>query len=98
MAVHLVIFLPKMPCNTPHVYLWFWPTLYTYTVYGRTFGDFPAKITVYTPHVYLWFWPTLYTYTVYGRTFGDVPAKMLCIHRMFMVVANPIFIFDAMLG
>jgi len=53
---------------------------------------------VYTPHVYLWFWPTLYTYTVYGRTFGDVPAKMLCIHRMFMVVANPIFIFDAMLG
>jgi hypothetical protein len=33
-----------------------WPEPYTYTVYDRIFGDFPAKKTVY-----IWFWPTLMT-------------------------------------
>jgi hypothetical protein len=43
-----------------------WPEPYIYTVYYRTFGDFPAKIIVYTfnvlyiygfgqPYVYVWF-------------------------------------------
>jgi len=26
---------------------------YRYTVYGRTFGDFPARNTVYTPYIYM---------------------------------------------
>jgi len=28
------------------------PYLHTRSVYGRTFGDFPAKITVYAPYIY----------------------------------------------
>jgi hypothetical protein len=40
MTVHLAIFLPKIP--------------YTHTVHDRTFGDFPAKDTVYVR-----FWPTV---------------------------------------
>ena len=32
-----------------------------YTVYGRMYGDFPVKNTVYTPNIciYVWFCPTL---------------------------------------
>ena len=30
-----------------------WPETYTYTVYDRTFGDFPAKNTVHTPYIYI---------------------------------------------
>jgi len=28
------------------------PEPYTYTVYDRIFGDFPARSTVYTPYIY----------------------------------------------
>jgi len=27
-----------------------WPEPYIYTVYGRMYGDFPAKMTVYAPY------------------------------------------------
>ena len=53
-----------------------WPETYTHTVYDRTFGDFPAKNTVYAPsmygsppitkytvyiYVYIRFWPNSYS-------------------------------------
>ena len=36
-----------------------WPEPYIYVVYGRIFGDFPAKNAVYKPYIGIWFWPTL---------------------------------------
>jgi hypothetical protein len=49
-----MISLPKTPC-IHRIRVWFWPTLtvqgwpelYVHTVNDRTFGDFPAKNTVY---------------------------------------------------
>jgi len=42
-------------------YMQGWPEPYTHTVYGRMYGDSPAKNTVCTPYMPMnvWFWPTL---------------------------------------
>jgi hypothetical protein len=51
MTVYLVISLPKIP-YIHRIYIWIWPTLCIYTVYGRIFGGFPDKNTVCTPYMY----------------------------------------------
>jgi len=43
-----------------HSYIGLAITVYVYTIYDRTFGNFPAKNAVYTPYKYVYGQP--YTY------------------------------------
>jgi len=83
-VVYLVISLPK----TPYVH-----RIYTHTVYGRIFGDFPAENTIYAPPyihcictVYIWFWPTYLVISLPKHHICTVYSPYM--HRIHMVLAN----------
>jgi hypothetical protein len=61
------------------------------SVYNRTFGDFPAKITVYTPYIYGSGQPYKQTVYITYCIYGYLPAKItVYTPYIYMALANPI--------
>jgi hypothetical protein len=74
MTVCMVISLPKIPyIHRIWPYIWWFPCqkYRIYTEYDCTFGDFPAKNTVYTPYI-----PTYKCMVLVKPSYGDWPTAL----------------------